>query len=461
MSPAERTGCVVPALLLVPFLLACAPGCTARYTANWTSLDARPLPQWYDDAKIGIFVHWGVFSVPGIGQFSEWFWCWWKIHHRADQVRFMRENYPPGFEYADFATQFHAEFFNPDDWADIFKASGAKYVVFTSKHHEGFTNWPSPDSWNWNSMAVGPHRDLVGELVKAVRKKSMYMGLYHSLYEWFHPLYVADKASGYKTQDFVARKALPELYNLVNSYKPDLIWSDGDWEAPDTYWNSTEFLAWLYNDSPVKDVVVTNDRWGKGCYCKHGGYYNCADRYTPGKLPDHKWEKCQSIDKRSWGYRRNMKLSEIMDLPSIIKDMVYVVAMGGNYLLNIGPMSDGMIAPVFEERLRGMGAWLGINGEAIYASKTWRVQTENSTVNVWYTTKNNTVYAIILGWPPKQYLQLTVPKMTGATQVTLLDYPDMPLKWASLTPSAGLVITMPYMPVSPADAWCLKLEGVV
>lgn len=157
----------------------------------------------------------------------------------------------------------------------------------------------------------------------------------------------------------------------------------------------------------VQDEVVTNDRWGKGCYCKHGGYYNCKDRYTPGELPDHKWEKCQSIDTRSWGYRRDMKLSEVMDLPAIIKvkgrhlsshyvvnylviltslfpqDLVYVVAMGGNYLLNVGPMADGMIAPVFEERLRGLGAWLGINGEAIYASKPWRVQTENSTVTVW------------------------------------------------------------------------------
>lgn len=131
-----------------------------------------------------------------------------------------------------------------------------------------------------------------------------------------------------------------------------MIWSDGDWEAPDTYWNSTEFLAWLYNDSPVKvrssvhaifyflilelfkiviliimtallcslqDVVVTNDRWGNGCYCKHGGYFNCADKFTPGHLPNHKWEKCQSVDTISWGYRRNMKLTELMDLPSIIK----------------------------------------------------------------------------------------------------------------------------------------------
>ncbi|KAK5855323.1 hypothetical protein PBY51_005430 [Eleginops maclovinus] len=223
-----RPPCILAFMCVI--LLMWIPGGTARYEANWSSLDARPLPRWFDEAKIGIFIH------PS--------------------------------RSLDSGSTIRAEFFDPEIWADIFKASGARYVVFTSKHHEGFTNWPSAGSWNWNSMDVGPHRDLVGDL-------------------------------GCSCQE----QTLPELADLVTKYKPDLIWSDGDWDAPDTYWNSTQFLAWLYNDSPVKDVVVTNDRWGKGCYCKHGGYYNCADRYTPGQLPDRKWEKCQSLDSRSWGYR--------------------------------------------------------------------------------------------------------------------------------------------------------------
>lgn len=460
MSLRTSSTCIVTVLCAF-FVTITAPGATAQYTPDWASLDARPLPPWYDEAKLGIFVHWGVFSVPSFGTyFSEWFWFWWKTKRRLPEVEFMRRFYPPGFKYTDFAPDFRAEFFNPDVWADIFKASGARYVVFTSKHHEGFTNWPSPVSWNWNSVDVGPHRDLVGELATALRKKSLRLGLYHSLFEWYNPLFLADQASGYKTQDFVAMKTLPELVNLVNVYKPDLIWSDGDWEAPDTYWNSTQFLAWLYNESPVKDEIVTNDRWGKGCYCKHGGYYNCADRYSPGQLPDHKWEKCMSMDMHSWGYRRNMQLRDVMTLPSIIKDMVYVVALGGNYLLNIGPMADGMIAPVFEDRLRGLGAWLNINGEAIYASKPWRVNLENSTVQVWYTARNNSVYAIFLGWPSSNILQLNEPKMSDATQVTLLDYPTVPLKWAPVTEKAGLMIKLPSRPVAPGNAWTLKLDGV-
>jgi alpha-L-fucosidase len=115
-------------------------GISAQYQPNWDSLDSRPLPQWYDEAKIGIFLHWGVFSVPSF--VSEWFWYYWKNHNKA-VVEFMEKNYPPGFTYADFAPMFKAEFFNPDQWADIFQAAGAKYVVLTSKHHEGFTNWPS------------------------------------------------------------------------------------------------------------------------------------------------------------------------------------------------------------------------------------------------------------------------------------------------------------------------------
>lgn len=120
-----RAACIPPSLLVV--LLALTGGGDARYAANWTSLDARPLPQWYDEAKLGIFVHWGVFSVPGFGRFSEWFWYWWRTTARPDNVEFMRKYYPPGFKYADFANAFHAQFFDPDAWADIFKASGARY----------------------------------------------------------------------------------------------------------------------------------------------------------------------------------------------------------------------------------------------------------------------------------------------------------------------------------------------
>uniref|UniRef100_A0A3Q3GAZ8 Alpha-L-fucosidase n=1 Tax=Labrus bergylta TaxID=56723 RepID=A0A3Q3GAZ8_9LABR len=418
---------------------------TARYTADWKSLDARPLPAWYDEAKVGIFVHWGVFSVPGFG--SEWFWWHWQGEQPPDSkcVKFMSKNYPPGFSYPEFAPNFNAEFFNPGDWADIFKASGAKYVVLTAKHHEGFTTWGSPNSWNWNSVDTGPHRDLVGDLGEAVRNRSLHYGLYNSLYEWFHPLYLLDKKNRFRTQEFVMHKLLPELYNMVVRYKPEVIWSDGDWEAPDTYWNSTQFLAWLYNDSPVK-VIVTNDRWGAGCACKHGGYFNCEDKFTPGKLPKHKWEKCTSVDKFSWGYRRNMKL-------------LRTVALGGNYLLNVGPTPDGMIPAVFEERLRGVGAWLKINGEAIYASKPWRIQIENSTVPVWYTFQGSSVFAIMTTKPPKPTVQLMEPKTSPTTTVTLLGS-QKPLPWSPVNPNAGLTILLPELPYTPGQAWILKLDGV-
>lgn len=446
-------------LALLVLISALSAPSAARYTADWKSLDARPLPSWYDEAKVGIFVHWGVFSVPGFG--SEWFWWHWQGEDPPDSkcVKFMSKNYPPGFSYPDFAPQFHAEFFNPEDWADIFKASGAKYVVLTAKHHEGFTNWPSPNSWNWNSVDTGPHRDLVGDLGAAVRNRSLHYGLYNSLYEWFHPLYLIDKKNRFRTQEFVLHKLLPELFNMVVRYKPDLIWSDGDWEATDTYWNSTQFLAWLYNDSPVKDRVVTNDRWGSGCSCKHGGYYNCRDKFSPGKLPNHKWEKCTSVDQNSWGYRRNMRLKELMDLPAIIKDLVDTVALGGNYLLNVGPTADGMIPAVFEERLRGVGAWLKVNGEAIYASKPWRIQIENATVPIWYTSKGSSVYAIMTTKPPKPTVQLLQPRTSPTTTVTLLGYPK-PLPWSPVNPNAGLTILLPELPYSPGQAWTLKLDGV-
>ena len=125
--------------------------------------------------------------------------------------------------------------------------------------------------------------DLVGALANAVRNRTdVHFGLYFSQFEWFNDWYLADKAAKFKTQVYPSMVSLPQMHELVNMYLPEIIWSDGDWEAPDTYWNSTEFLAWLYNESPVKDTVVVNDRWGSGCACKHGGYWTCQDRYNPG-----------------------------------------------------------------------------------------------------------------------------------------------------------------------------------
>ncbi|GCB60654.1 hypothetical protein scyTo_0012780 [Scyliorhinus torazame] len=157
----------------------------------------------------------------------------------------------------------------------------------------------------------------------------------------------------FKTQKFVVEKTLPELYDLVTRYKPDIIWSDGDWEAPDTYWNSTGFLAWLYNDSPVKDTV------------------------------------------------------NLMD----------AVSFGGNLLLNIGPTKEGTIPVIFQERLEAMGQWLNVNGEAIYASKPWRVQKENST-NIWYTSKGSSVYAVFIKWPTDNILKLESPRSSPDTKVS-------------------------------------------
>ncbi|XP_053377585.1 alpha-L-fucosidase-like isoform X4 [Mercenaria mercenaria] len=436
-----------------------------RYEPNWESIDSRPLPAWYDESKIGIFIHWGVFSVPGL--LSEWFWYYWKTKNSPKAVQFIKDNYKPDWTYQDFAKEFSAELFYPDEWADIFNASGARYVVLTSKHHEGYTNWPSKHSFSWNSMDVGPNRDLVGSLADSIRKNTdMHFGLYHSLFEWYNPLYLQDKANNFKTNEFVKFKTLPELYEIVKAYKPDVIWSDGDWEAKDVYWNSTEFLAWLYNDSPVKDTVVTNDRWGSGIACHHGGYFTCNDRYNPGVLQKRKWENCMTIDKRSWGYRRDAKIADILTMEELITTLVETVSCGGNILINVGPTHDGRIVPVFEERLRSLGKWLNVNGEAIYSSKPWIHQNDTVTPGVWYTTKNSkkeglAVYAIVLKWPTSDSLYLASPTPTPSTRVTLLGYPT-PISWQKSS-TEGIYLNVPVIPFNkmPCDyAWVFKMENL-
>ncbi|XP_046581902.1 alpha-L-fucosidase-like isoform X2 [Haliotis rubra] len=449
--------------LLLFTLLTVTLAAGARYDPTWESLDQRPLPAWYDEAKFGIFLHWGVFSVPSFA--GAWFQEYWR-QNRADVVEFMKKNYRPDFTYADFAAQFTAEFYNPDEWAEIFNASGARYVVLTTKHHEGFCNWPTKHSFNWNAMDVGPHRDLVGDLAKSIRKKTtIKFGLYHSLFEFVNPIFLQDKKNGFKTQDFVKYKTMPELYELVNLYKPDIVWSDGDLGASYTYWNSTEFLAWLYNDSPVKDTVVTNDRWGKGTACKHGGFYTCTDRYNPGVAQKHKFEDATTIHKTHWGFIRNAKLSDFHTIEELLTELVTVVSCGGNFLLNAGPTRDGIISPIFEERFRQIGQWLKVNGDAIYKTRPWTSQNDTATPGVWYTSKKSatgiSVYAIALSWPKGGKLELAVPQAGTATTVTLLGYPGHFDFQAGAT--SGMTITVPAIPADrmPCQwAWVFRLDNL-
>ncbi|VVC43120.1 Hypothetical protein CINCED_3A019106 [Cinara cedri] len=394
-----------------------------RYDPDWTSLDGRPLPGWYDQAKFGVFIHWGVYSVPAFG--SEWFWMNWKGRRGPTYVNFMTKNYKPGFTYQEFGPQFTAEFFDPMQWASIIKDSGAKYVVLTSKHHEGYTLWPSKTSFGWNSVDVGPHRDLVGELSRAIRSlNTTRFGLYHSLYEWFNPLWIQDKQANLTTRHFATEKVLPELYELVNNYKPEIIWSDGEWEAPDTYWDSLNFLSWLYNDSPVKDTVVVNDRWGGDTLCKHGGFLTCADRYQPGKLVTRKWENAMTIDKYSWSYRRNARSLDVYTIKKLIAQLVETVSFGGNLLLNIGPTSDGMIPPLYEERLLQIGQWLSVNGESIFNSKPWpNCQNDTQNPHLWYTQGNvsSIIYAIVLQWPDDNLLESACLDKSDIASIVMLD----------------------------------------
>jgi len=443
------------AFLVAVLIAASAYAQTPKYEANWASLDKRPTPAWFDEGKFGIFIHWGVYSVPAWGpkgKYAEWYWNDMQKKD-GDTWKFHAKTYGEKFQYQDFAPMFKAELFDPAQWADVFAKSGAKYIVLTSKHHEGFCLWPSPQSWNWNSGDIGPHRDLAGDLIAAVKGKGLRMGYYYSLYEWFNPLYKSD------VKAYVDQHMLPQLKDLVMRYKPDLVWTDGEWDQPDTVWRSTEFLAWLFNESPVKDDVAVNDRWGKDVRSHHGGFYTTEYGNVDGKTTlaeQHKWEECRGMG-ASFGYNRNEDAADYKSTTDLLHVLIETVSKGGNLLLDIGPTGDGRIPVIMQTRLLEMGDWLKVNGEAIYGTHPWRASAEGDSIR--YTAKDGAVYAICLKWPAAD-LALTTPKATDKLSATLLGH-DGPLVCKNVNGVAH--ITIPALTVDQAPcrhAYVIKLSGV-
>jgi alpha-L-fucosidase len=298
---------------------------------------------------------------------------------------------------------FKAELFNPGQWAELFRNSGAKYVVLTSKHHEGFPLWPSAQSWNWNSVDVGPHRDICGELTEAVKKEGLRMGFYYSLYEWYNPLYLEDR------DKYVENHMIPQLKDLVNRYTPDIVWPDGEWDMTSDKWKSTEFLAWLYNDSPVKESVVVNDRWGSETRSKHGGYFTTeyglvGENEGIDEAEKRPWEECRGIG-NSFGFNRTENFDNYSTAEELIKLLISTVSRGGNLLLDIGPAADGTIPVIMQQRLIDIGNWLKVNGDAIYNTRAFITEGDGSEINaetgnsLFFTRKGNDLYVLCTEWP--------------------------------------------------------------
>lgn len=440
-----------------------------KYEANWASIDSRPIPQWFTDARFGIFIHWGLYSVPAwapvgkewplYSKYAEWYW--YRLQSDSSRVgdayrTFHTKTYGPNFRYQDFVKDFKAELFNPAQWADLFARSGARYVVLTSKHHEGFALWPSQQSWNWNAVDVGPHRDLAGELTKAVKEKGLKMGFYYSLYEWYHPLYRSN------IERYVDQHMLPQLKDLVMRYQPDIVWPDGEWEHPSRVWRSEEFLAWLYNESPVKETVVVNDRWGKETRSKHGGFYTTEydlvhDANNKDMQIAHPWEECRGIGS-SFGYNRAENLADYASSASLVHLLIEKVARGGNLLLDIGPAADGTIPVIMQQRLMDIGAWLKVNGEAIYGSHTWNnAPVINKETTRFFTRKGSDLYLLCTTYPREP---LILENIGSPKRVRLLGA-DAAVQ--SKSSGKKTVITPPVLSADIAGqpAWVFKLEGVL
>ncbi|SFQ49887.1 alpha-L-fucosidase [Parafilimonas terrae] len=347
------------------------------YQDNWQSLNQRKIPAWFHQDKFGIFIHWGVYAVPSYApvipnsgySYAEWYW--YRLQEKQkDFLAFHNKNYGEDFTYQQFEPMFKAEMFDPAQWADVFKRSGAKYVVLTSKHHEGYCLWNNAEAdrdWGrpWNAVTGTPHRDLLGDLTTAVRSEGLKMGYYYSLYEWFNPLWQTDK------KRFVSEHMIPQFKDLVTKYKPSVIFSDGEWELSDTAWQSTKLLAWLFNDSPVKDDVVINDRWGSNTRGKNTGCTYTTSEYGSGMNADVVWEESQGIG-HSYGYNRNEQLDDYKSSHDLILMLCDIVSRGGNLLLDIGPTADGRIPVIMQQRLIDMGDWLKLYGDAIYETEAYK-----------------------------------------------------------------------------------------
>jgi alpha-L-fucosidase len=431
------------------------------------SLRKRAVPDWFHDAKLGIFVHWGLYSVPGwaplTGEYGEviakegwtgWFarnpyaeWYWNSIRIKGSpSSQFHATTYGAEFPYHGFAPLFNEAIadgatrrrWNPDEWADLFQKAGACYVVLTAKHHDGFLLWPShrPNPYQAGYFAG---RDLVGELVQSVRARGLRMGLYYSGgLDWtFNDTVVRDIVDLLiavpQGAEYVAY-ANGHWRELIERYEPSVLWNDIAYPAAA---NLQDLFAFYYGRVPdgvindrftqyrfgssrllrkraVRSVLSYVVRWAvsrsqaavpTGAHCD----FRTPEYASFSRVAEQKWESTRGLG-YSFGYNRNEGPEHCLSVAALVRLFVDIVSKNGNLLLNVGPMADGTIPAVQRERLMGLGQWLDTNGEGIFGTRPW-IEAEGRTAEgteVRFTHEENALYAILLGRPQQAQVTLAL-----------------------------------------------------
>lgn len=400
---------------------------TGPFASSWESLKAYQIPGWYQDAKFGIFIHWGIYSVPAFG--NEWYP---RNMYQQGTPEFQHhlKTYGPQnqFGYKDFIPQFTAEHFDPDHWANLFRRAGAQFVVPVAEHHDGFAMYDSSFS-EWNAVTMGPRRDVIGELAEAVRKQWLTFGIssHRAEHWWFFDggmafdsdvsdrrytgLYAPAQPKTLPPNEVFLEDWLARTCEIVKKYQPQLVWFDWWIEEPVFQPYLQQFAAYYYNMAAQwKRGVVIN-------YKFHAFAEGCAvfdvERGLLSDIRPHFWQTDTSISKKSWGYVHN---NEYKTAESIIGDLVDIVSKNGALLLNIGPRADGTIPEEEEQILLEIGHWLHVNGEAIYGTRPWKTFGEGpariaegaftdtkrspfTSQDVRFTMRGELLYAIGLAWP--------------------------------------------------------------
>jgi alpha-L-fucosidase len=472
-----------------------------QFLSNWRSLRTHQTPQWFQDAKFGIYTHWGIYSVPAIGRNVSWY-----PHnmYREGTTQFEAHvktyGHPSKFGYKDFLPMFTGEKFDPDQWADLFKKAGARFAGPVAEHHDGFPMWNTAHG-KWNAATMGPKRDIVGELEKAIRSRDMkYMvAMHHAENWWFYPHWIkefdtanpeyadlygelhnqnlsADLWAGigdmdnpawgvtrdeeWRMQDLPTKAFLDRwkarLYEVIDHYQPDYIWFDfGLKYIREDY--KRDFLAYYYNQAQdwQREVVVSY-KWDN---LPPGTAVVDIELGRMANQTYFEWITDTTIDDgEAWGYVKDARYKSVTELVHYLVDNV---SKNGHLLLNVGPQPDGQIPEPAQAVLEGIGKWLDVNGEAIYGTVPWHCAGEGPTktlvegafgdmkdkpvytgADFRFTVKDEAIYAIAMALPPKDFT-LTAFKGVYPDEVESVHMvgTDQPLQW-KLTPD-GLTIERP------------------